>query len=59
MGHLSARGILRGALRRKLGCCPTLLAVDFPGKSQGQSSAWGVSLCQRDTGDSAEAEPGP
>lgn len=33
--------------------------MDFPGKSQDQSSAQEVSLCQRLTGASAEAEPGP
>lgn len=33
--------------------------MDFPGKSQDQSSAQEVSLRQRLTGASAEAEPGP
>lgn len=41
----SVQGEFSGILlRRKPGCCPVALAVDFPGKSQDQSSARGVSL---------------
>lgn len=58
--HLSSWGILwkgnslegefsEGSAEEEAGLLPCRSGSDCPGKRQGQSSAWGVSLCQRVT----------